>query len=113
MQDASEIVFRGIPAGNESVWFHCASGTLILTDLCQFWDGKLSVSARMYARLNGVDRQMAVPGIVRWLISNKHDAAASAQKILNWLIKRIVLGHNCIVENDAHERLNEAFSVFT
>jgi len=105
--------FNGIPAGNETVWFHKDSSTLILTDLCQYWNGKLRLSAEIYARINGVKRRMAVPVLVRILVSDKQAAADSAMRILNWPIKRIIMGHNCIVEENAYEQLEESFAVFT
>ncbi|MBX2886919.1 MAG: DUF4336 domain-containing protein [Granulosicoccus sp.] len=104
--------FRGIPAGNETVWFHNKSSTLILTDLCQCWNGKLRLSALVYSRCNGVNNRLAVPTLVKWLVTDKRAAAASAQRILQWPVQRIVLGHNCIIEKNALEQLQEALEVF-
>lgn len=110
--ELEQLFFDGIPAGNESVWFHKASGTLILTDLCQWWQGELPFAARAYAMLTGVRRQLAVPRTVRWMVKDRQAARTSAQGILRWPVTRVVLAHNVIVETDAHAALVKAFSCF-
>jgi hypothetical protein len=110
--DLDQLFFDGIPFGNETVWFHKSSRTLILTDLCQWWQGDLPFAARVYASLVGVRRQLAVPRNVRWLVKDRQAAHASAQKILRWPIGRVTTAHNSIVEGDAHAAVKAAFSIF-
>jgi len=110
--DLEQIFFAGIPIGNETVWFHKSTGTLILTDVCQWWQGDLHFSARIYASLTGVRKQLEIPKTIRWMTKDKQAAHHSAQKILAWPIKRIVMAHNAIVEDDAHASLARAFSWF-
>jgi hypothetical protein len=110
--DLEQIFFAGIPFGNETVWFHKASRTLILTDLCQWWQGELSFVARLFASLTGVRKQLDVPKTIRWLTKDKQAAHDSAQKILAWPIERVVMAHNAIVEQDAYASLKRAFSRF-
>jgi hypothetical protein len=111
--DLEQVFFAGIPFGNETVWFHKATRTLILTDLCQWWQGDLNFGARLYASLTGVRKQMDVPKTIRWLTKDKRAAHVSAQKILAWPIERVVMAHNAIVEQDAHASLTRAFSYFS
>ena len=110
--DLEQIFFAGIPYGNETVWFHKASRTLILTDLCQWWQGDLSFFAHAFASLTGVRKQLDVPKTIRWLIKDKHAAHDSAQKILAWPIERIVMAHNSIVDQDAYASIKRALSHF-
>ncbi|MBC3863060.1 DUF4336 domain-containing protein [Undibacterium jejuense] len=110
--DLEQIFFAGIPVGNETVWFHRASGTLILTDLCQWWQGDLSFSAAMYASLTGVRKQLAVPKTIRWMTKDKPAARDCANKILAWPIERIVVAHNAIIEKNARASLQQALSWF-
>jgi hypothetical protein len=110
--ELDQIFFDGIPFGNESVWFHKESRTLILTDLCQWWQGDLTLAARIYASLTGVRNRMAVPRTVRWLVKNKPAAEASAQRILEWPFTRVVVAHNAIVEDNAYRLVQDAFAVF-
>ena len=110
--DLEQIFFAGIPVGNETVWFHRASGTLILTDLCQWWQGDLSFPAKLYASLTGVRKQLAVPKTIRWMTKDKPAARDCANKILTWPIERIVVAHNAIIEKNARASLQQALSWF-
>ena len=107
-----QLAFDGIPFANETVWFHAPSSTLVVTDLVQFWDGPLPWSARLYAALTGVRGELAVARTVRALVCDRAAAARSAERILQWPTRRIVMAHNAIIETDAHARLARAFAPF-
>lgn len=111
-EDLDQIFFDGIPFGNETVWFHKSSQTLIVTDLCQHWQGDLPLAATLYARFTGVRKKLAVPRTVRWLVKNREAAQTSAEKILQWPFKRVIVAHNAIVEGDAYLAVKEAFACF-
>jgi hypothetical protein len=110
--DLEEIFFDGIPLGNETVWFHKASKTLIVTDLCQWWQGDLPFSAKAYAHLTGVRTRLAVPRTIRMIVKNRLAAQASAQKILQWPFERVTVAHNTIVEENAYASVKQAFACF-
>lgn len=102
-------LWRGMPLINETVWFHGSSGTLILTDVCQWWTGDaLPWQARLWAGLTRVRGRMGVPLHVRALVRDPMAAAASAQQILDWPIRRISLAHDALIEAQAHEQLAQA-----
>ncbi|HEY0846847.1 MAG TPA: DUF4336 domain-containing protein [Noviherbaspirillum sp.] len=107
-----QIFFDGIPFGNETVWFHKPSQTLILTDLCQWWQGELPFTAKIYAYLTGVRKELAVPRTVRWLVKDRQAARTSAQRILELPVKRVIMAHNAIIEKDAHSTLAKALAYF-
>ncbi len=111
--ELEQIFFEGIPAGNESVWLHKASGTLILTDLCQWWPGEQAFATRLYASLTGVRERLAVPRTIRLLVKDRAAARASAQRILAWPFTRVVMAHTEIVEHDAHRAMEAALAVWT
>jgi hypothetical protein len=108
--ELDQVFFDGLPLANESAWFHHATGTLILTDLCQWWQGELPPLAALYAQLTGVRRRLAVPRTVRLAIRDKRAAWASAQGILQWPITRVLVAHNAIVDDAAHAAVAEAFA---
>ena len=110
--DLEQIFFSGIPFGNETVWFHKTSHTLILTDLCQWWQGDLTFFAHLFASLTGVRKQMDIPVTIRWLTKDKQAAHDSAQKILALPIERVVMAHNSIVAQDAYVTIKRALSRF-
>lgn len=103
------VLFGGMPKVNETVWFHGASGTLILTDICQCWEGDLSWQAHWWARLSGVRSRFDVPLIVRLLTQDKAAARTSAEAVLHWPIERIVMAHNAVTHLNAKAQLARAF----
>jgi uncharacterized protein DUF4336 len=105
-------LFEGVPIANETVWFHRPSGTLVLTDLCQWWRGDLPLASRLYAHLTGVRHRLAVPRTVRLLVKDRAAARASAHRILQWPFTRVVMAHNTVVDTDAHGAVSRAFRVF-
>jgi len=111
-EELGQIFFAGVPIGNETVWYHKESRTLILTDICQWWQGALPFAAKLFASLNGVRNQLAVPRTVRAMVKDRKAAQASARKILQWPFERVVIAHNSIIEVDAHVALKRAFDYF-
>ena len=110
--DLEQLQVRGLPIGNEVVWFHHASRTLILTDLCQFWQGELGFGAALFATLTGVRKRLAVPHSVRLSVRDKDAVAESARQMLRWPFERVVMAHNAIIERDAHAEMTRALAVF-
>jgi hypothetical protein len=108
-QDLGQVFVEGVPALNETVWFHHKSRTLVVTDLCQYITGDLPLSSRLYAGLMGVRRRPAVSNGVRLVIRDRAALARSAQKILQWDFERIVFAHNVILERNAYDALRRAF----
>lgn len=111
-EEFEQIFFEGIPFGNETVWFHKQSRTLIVTDLCQWWQGDLPFATKTYASLTGVRTELAVPRTIRLLVRDREAAHASADRILALPFVRVVVAHNAIVEDYAHSAVEKAFSVF-
>lgn len=112
LPDLEHLAFEGIPAGNESVWFHRPSATLIVTDLLQWMAGDLSWPTRAYATLTGVRRKLAVPLTVRALVRDRAAAALSAERVLRWPFTRVVMAHNQVIDSDAHAQVARALAVF-
>lgn len=110
--DLDQICFDGIPLGNETVWFHKLSRTLIMTDLCQWWQGNLPLAARIFSSITGVRKQLAVPRTVRLVVKDRKAARLSAQKILSWPFERVVVAHNAIIEEGAYAAVEKAFACF-
>lgn len=106
------LLFGGMPKVNETVWFHARSQTLVLTDLCQHWQGPMAWTARAWARMSGVRSGFDVPLVVRLLTRDKAAARASAQAVLRWPIVRVVVSHNAVIEDDAMRKLTHAFRHF-
>lgn len=111
--DFEQVFFDGIPIGNETAWFHVPSRTLVLTDLCQYWEGALPFAAAMYAHATGVRKRLAVPRTIRLMVRDRKAAAESAARILQWPFERVIVAHNAVIEHGAHEAVERAFAWFT
>lgn len=112
MEELGQIFIEGIPLVNETVWFHWPSRSLIVTDLCQCWQGDLPLATRMYARLTGVRGELAIPRTIRLITRDRQAARACAARILQWPIERAVLAHNTIIKQDARAALTQALAWF-
>ena len=106
--ELDHLLFEGIPVAHETDWFHTPSGTLILTDLCQWMQGDMPMTTVLYAKLTGVRARLNVPRTVRMLVRDKAAARASAAQMLRWPIQRVVVAHNAVVDTDAHAQLARA-----
>ena len=105
------LCMQGIPFGNETIWWHKPSKTLILTDLCQWWQGELAWNTAFYAWLTGVRNRLVVARSVRLMVKDKAACRATCEKILQWDIQRLIVAHNCIIEQGAHAALAKALAV--
>ena len=106
------LLFEGMPKINETVWFHPHSASLILTDICQDWQGPLAWQARVWATVSGVRNQFDVPLLVRLLTQDKMAARASAEAVLRWPIARVLVSHHAVIEQNAKQMLFHAFRHF-
>jgi hypothetical protein len=104
------MLFEGIPFANETVWWHRRSGTLIVTDLLQWWQGDMALPARLYARLTGVRHRLGVPTTVRLLVRQREDVRRSARRILDWSFERVITAHNAVIDTDARQQVEQALS---
>jgi len=87
--DFEQIFFEGIPFGNETIWLHKPSRTLIVTDLCQWWQGELPFATKIFAALTGVRSKLAVPRTIRLLVKDRQAARECAQRILALPFNRV------------------------
>ncbi len=100
----------GIPALNETVWFHEKSGTLIAADLLFCFGDHNSASHRFLARLLGVQSTMRMSRTMKLLVKDKAALAEVARQLLKLDVRRVVLAHDQIIEGNAKEELAAAFA---
>ena len=97
---------------DESAWFHLATGSLLVTDVLQCWQGPLALSTRLYLGLTGGHLRLTVPRTVRLLVRDRDAVRASAQRLLQRPVRRVITLHNSVVEERAQQRLAEALSIW-
>ncbi len=99
---------QGIPDLNEMVFFHPATRTLILTDLC-FNIREGALWTRLFFTLNGAWQRLTPTRIFQHFIQDRVAFRASVDRILRWDFDRIILSHGEIVERDGKALFRAAF----
>ena len=103
---------KGIPTLDETLWFHPRSGSLIVTDILQCWQGPLSLPVRMYLGLTGGHERLTVPRTVRLLVKDKGAVQSCVRQIESLPVQRVILLHNSIIDAEPKQRLREALSIW-
>jgi len=100
---------EGLPVLNETVWFHHASGTLILTDLLFCFGVRTAWVERTLARVLGVHGRLAMSRTMKLLVKDRRALAGSVAPLLALPVKRVIVAHDQIIEADAAGQLRAAF----
>lgn len=104
--EIDQLFVAGVPWMQETVFFHKASATLLVTDLVF----NIHQSPRWMSKLvlffvAGAWKKLAQSRLVRFSIKDKRAASDSAARIFQWDFKRLVMAHGEVVEHDARARL--------
>lgn len=99
---------HGLPVLNETVWYHEATGTLILTDLL-FCLGPANTGVNgAAARLLGVYDRLAMSRTMKLLAKDKVALSKSVAPLKTMPVERIVLAHDQVIETEPKEKLERA-----
>ncbi len=99
----------GLPIIDETVWFHAATRTLILTDLLFAFGRDNARLTRFVARLLGVLDHVGMSRTMKLAVRDRNALAASVRPLLALPVDRIILAHDQIVTDEASLRLRRAF----
>ncbi len=101
---------RGMPRMNEVVFFHPASGSLIIADFGfnlgpdgPWWFGLLM-------RAYGVWNRFGPTPLEKWMMKDRAAVRDSLDRILAWDFDRVIVGHGRNLEADARRIFREAYS---
>jgi hypothetical protein len=92
------------------VFFHAASRTLIVADLCEHfgpWSPRLT---RLVARLGNMYAKPRMPPDWQLSFRDREATRASFQRILSWDFDRVILAHGELLERGAHEIFHRAYA---
>jgi hypothetical protein len=109
-EDLSPFFIRGLPIINETVWFHRASRSLIITDLLFCFAGSNAMPLRLVARALGVLDELAMSRTMKLAVRDKDALIASLKPILDLPVERVILAHDQVITSAARERLSRAFA---
>jgi hypothetical protein len=99
------IPIQGIPQVREHIFYHHASQTCMITDLCFFFREAEGFS-RIYLKLNRVHQKLATPLLFKTAIRNKKAFSESLDVMKQWDVKYISLCHHAILSGDELEHWN-------
>lgn len=108
--ELASVFVDGLPVLNETVWFHRASRTLIVTDLLFCFGGQAPPLTRWVARLLGVNGRLAMSRTMRWMVRDPAALRRSVERIQAWAPRRVVVAHDQVVDDDVPGRLQRAFA---
>lgn len=96
---------------DEVVFLHRASGTLILTDLCEEGNDEWPFASRLVARLGGIYQRHGPPRDMKWSLGRDKPALRRAvERILSWDFDRMILAHGRLVETGARQLFERAYA---
>jgi hypothetical protein len=106
--DLEQCMIEGAPMSNEVIFYHRASRTLILTDLCFNFDPAPSGWPGIFLRLMGAHGRLAVSRLMRFVLKDRENVRPIIKRILEWDFERIIVTHGAIVEQDGQKLFREA-----
>ncbi|MBW3621966.1 MAG: DUF4336 domain-containing protein [Armatimonadetes bacterium] len=107
--DLDQHVFRGNALAGEVIFFHPASRTLLLTDLCFNLPSERGFSTRLVAGLLGVRDRLAPSRTLKFATRDRDASRESVRRILEWDFDRVIVTHGNVVESGGKEAFREAF----
>jgi len=109
--DFDQLAFKGNPLGEEVLFFHKASRTVILDDLIQIHPrvkGRLLLNALF--KLEGVASPQGGVGLdIRLSFTHRNLARRSLEKLLSWDFDKLIIAHGDCIEKDAKPFVEQAF----
>ena len=100
----------GMPGIDETVFFHKASGTLLVADVCFHVLELEGFFARLFMRLNGAYGRFGPSRIARSMVKDRAALRRSVDRMLAWNPTRIVPCHGAVLETGAKPALEQAFA---
>ncbi len=100
----------GMPRMDEWVFFHGASGTLLLVDLCFNMQRFGNRRTGWFMRLAGAYARFGPSRLARSMMKDRAALRASLERILAWDFDRVVVTHGDIVDTGGKPALREAFA---
>jgi hypothetical protein len=95
---------------NETVLFHEASGTLVSSDLLEYFASCDELWTRTYLRAAGVYQKATWNRLLRFLYRDRRAARRSIDRLLELPVERISIAHGDLIERDARDVLRDGFA---
>lgn len=106
--ELEQLTIPGAPKVNETVFYHAATRTLVLTDLCFNFNPAPKGWTGMFLRIAGASGKLAVSRLMRSMLKDRSKVREAVDRILDWDFERIILTHGQNVEANAKQLFREA-----
>ncbi|MCR9095580.1 MAG: DUF4336 domain-containing protein [bacterium] len=103
-----QVALEGTPATNEIVFFHAASRTLIVTDLCFHFEPAPGGWTGIFLWLAGARGGLKVSRLMRSMMKDRVAVRASIGKMLEYDFDDLVVAHGSVVRGAAKEKFRVA-----
>jgi hypothetical protein len=101
---------EGLPILNETAWFHRDTGTLILTDLLFCFSSTNRGFTALISKLLGVNGRLGMSRTMKFATKDKHALARTVTPMISLPMKRVIVAHDQIVEEDPAKKVAKAFA---
>jgi hypothetical protein len=108
--EIDQLYVRGNALDNEVVFFHSASRTLMLADLCFNIPAERPPLTRAIARVLGVYEYFGPSLNFKTFERDRAATQQTLHRILQWDFDRVIISHGDILESGGKEQLRKAFS---
>jgi hypothetical protein len=102
------VLLDGVPDMDETLFFHAASRTLVVTDLVFHVLAPEGLLTGLILRMVGAHRVLAQSRALRLVTRDREAARASLEQVLALDFTRLVMAHGEVVDVDAKARLRGA-----
>lgn len=108
--DVEQCAIPGSPKVNEIVFYHAASRTLVLTDLCFNFDPAPGGWTGFMLRIFGAHGKLAVSRLMRSMLKDRAALRTTLDRILGWDFDRLIVTHGQNLSGNAKQRFRDATS---
>jgi len=108
--EIDQLVVRGSSVMEEVVFFHRASRTLIVGDLCMYFGPENPWLTRLVARVAGMYDRPGVPRDWQWTFRRRGATRRSFERLLSWDFDRVILAHGRLIEAGAKDVLRRSYA---
>jgi len=105
-----QVVVEGAPKLDEVAFFHPATRTLLLTDLCFNMHHSDSFVTRLFMRIMGGYGHFGPSRMARSFMKDKAAVRRGIERILEWDFDRVTVTHGEVLETGGHAMLLKAYA---
>jgi len=108
-EEIEHVTLRGMPKVREHVFYHKASQTCIVTDLC-FYFAEARGFTKLYLKLNQVYQRLGSPLIFQLMIKDRVAFNRSLVELEVWEVKALSLCHHMVIKGEGLEAWRDLLS---